>query len=91
MTGRQVVRNHNTINDLEVKNSQQKFIEGLQWLFLSQDLISNSPYCLPYNIYDLSLENLVLDQLRIGTFFKNFFICVLDIGRENSVLVTLGS
>ena len=69
MTGRQMVRSQNTINDLEVKNSQQKFIKGLQWLFLSQDLISNSPYCLPYNTYDLSLENLVLDQLRIGTFF----------------------
>ena len=47
----------------------KKFIKGLQGLFLSQDLISNSPYCLPYNTYDLSLENLVLDQLRIGTFF----------------------
>ena len=26
-----------------------------------QDLISNSPYCLPYSSYDVSLENLVLD------------------------------
>ena len=31
----------------------------------SQDLISNSPYCLPYSSYDVSLENLVLDQLLI--------------------------
>ena len=31
----------------------------------SQDLISNSPYYLPYNSYDVSLENLVLDQLII--------------------------
>ena len=30
--------------------------------FHSQDLISNSPYCLPYNSYDVSSENLVLDQ-----------------------------
>ena len=33
------------------------------WLFHSEDLISNSIYCLPYNPYDVSLENLVLDQL----------------------------
>ena len=31
----------------------------------SQDLTSNSPYCLPYSSYDVSLENLVLDQLII--------------------------
>ena len=31
----------------------------------SQDLISNSPYCLPYSSCDVSLENLVLDQLII--------------------------
>ena len=31
----------------------------------SQDLISTSPYCLPYSSYDVSLENLVLDQLII--------------------------
>ena len=33
--------------------------------FNSQDLTSNSPYCLPYNSYDVNLENLVLDQLII--------------------------
>ena len=31
----------------------------------SQDLIGNSPYCLPYNSYDIRSENLVLDQLII--------------------------
>ena len=31
----------------------------------SQDLISNSPYFLPYSSCDVSLENLVLDQLII--------------------------
>ena len=31
----------------------------------SQDLISNSPYCLPYNCYDVNLENLVLNQPTI--------------------------
>ena len=33
--------------------------------FHSQDLISNSPHCLPYNSYYVSIENLVLDQLII--------------------------
>ena len=33
--------------------------------FHSQYLISNSPYYLPYNSYDVSSENLVLDQLII--------------------------
>ena len=33
--------------------------------FHSQDLISNSPYYLTYNSYDVSSENLVLDQLII--------------------------
>ena len=30
---------------------------------LNQDLISNSPYCLPYSSSDVSWENLVLDEL----------------------------
>lgn len=34
--------------------------------FLSQDLISNSPYCLLCNSYDVGSENLVLDQLIIS-------------------------
>ena len=32
--------------------------------FHAYDLISNTPYCLPYNSYDASSENLVLDQLE---------------------------
>ena len=32
--------------------------------FHSQDLLSKFPYCLPYNSYDVSLENMVLDQLQ---------------------------
>ena len=39
--------------------------------FLSQDLIS-SPYCLPYNSYDVSLENLVMHQLMIYWYFSLF-------------------
>ena len=33
--------------------------------FKSQDLISNSPYCLPHSSYDVSFENFLLDQLII--------------------------
>ena len=33
--------------------------------FQLQDLISTSPYCLPYNSYTTSLESLVLNQLII--------------------------
>ena len=33
--------------------------------FNSQDLISNSPFFLPYSSCDVSLENLGLDQLII--------------------------
>ena len=32
-----------------------------RWPFNSQDFINNSPYCLPYNLCDVSLENLELD------------------------------
>ena len=32
--------------------------------FHSQDLLSKSPYCPPYNSHDVSSENMVLDQLQ---------------------------
>ena len=35
--------------------------------FHSQDLISNSPYCLPHNSYDVSLENLTLESSVLVT------------------------
>ena len=35
------------------------------WTFHSQDLISNSPYCLPSDSYDVNWENKVLDQRMI--------------------------
>ena len=49
--------------------------------FHHQDLISNSPYCLPYNSYDVNSENLALDQLKIPalTFFFILITCLLDI------------
>ena len=49
--------------------------------FDSQDLISNSPYCLPYSSGDVGLENLVLDQLIFPKFLFSFILitCLLDI------------
>ena len=41
-----------------------------------QDLISNSPYRLPYSSWHISLENLVLDQLKI---FQMIFLLLLFI------------
>ena len=35
------------------------------WPFNSQDLTSNSPYCVSFSSCDVSFENLVLDQLTI--------------------------
>ena len=45
--------------------------------FKSQDLISNSPYCLPCSSCDVSLESLVLDQPII--FFFTLITCLIDI------------
>ena len=42
-----------------------KFFLFIPKPFNSQDIISNSPYCLPYSSCDVSLENLALDQLII--------------------------
>ena len=60
-------------------------------------MISYSPYCLLYSSCDVSLENLVLDQLIIPKFIFFFFshhlsasYCI-DIVRINSVLDTHGS
>ena len=49
--------------------------------FHAKDLISNFPYCLPYNSYDVSLENLVLEQLIIPLliFFFILITSLLDI------------
>ena len=37
------------------------------------DQICNSPYCRPYNSYNVSLDNLVLDQLIISKFYFSLF------------------
>ena len=49
--------------------------------FHFQDLTSGSPYCLPNSSYNVSLENLVMDQLIIPllTFFFFLITCFLDI------------
>ena len=53
----------------------------LSKLLHSQDLISNSPYLLSNISYVVSLENLVLDQVRIPLlkFLFNLITCLLDI------------
>ena len=38
---------------------------GQQYFAVPHSLIRNSSYCLLHNVYDVSLENLVLDQLII--------------------------
>ena len=43
--------------------------------FHSQEVISNSPYCLPYDSYDFSSENLILDQLIISL-LNSFLILI---------------
>ena len=55
--------------------------------FNSQDLLSNSTYCLPYSSCDISFENLVLDQLTTlqMIFFLVSITCLLD-----RVLISLG-
>ena len=49
--------------------------------FHSQDLISNSPYCLQYNSSKVSLQNFALEELTIPKllFFFILITCVLDI------------
>lgn len=49
--------------------------------FYLRGLVSNSPYCLPNDPIDVSLENFVLDQLQLSL-IDIFFIlptCPLDI------------
>ena len=57
------------------------FVRPLCLLHVSKDEICNSPYCQPYNSYDVSSENLVLDQLIIPKliFFFILITCLVDI------------
>ena len=47
---------------------------------LEQDLIVDSPHCLSYNFYDVSLEIFILDQLIIPLIHIFLFLitCLLD-------------
>ena len=45
-----------------MRNVSSEFINPQPFHY--QELIINSPYYLPQNSYDVSLENLVLDQLK---------------------------
>ena len=60
-------------------NSQEKQF----WPFnpLTPRSICNSPYCQPYNSYNVSSDNLVLDQLIIPKLIDFFILitCLLDI------------
>ena len=48
--------------------------------FNLQDLMSSSPYCLPYSSFNVSFENLVLDQSIIPQliFFFILITCLID-------------
>ena len=48
---------------------------------LEQDLIVDSPHCLSYNFYDVSLEIFILDQLIIPKliFFSILITYLVDI------------
>ena len=58
-------RTHTSVNDFLFYRKENK-ATSISKPFNSQDLISNSPYCLPYSSFDVSFENLVLDQLVIS-------------------------
>ena len=50
------------------------------WSLHCQDLIRNSPDCLPYNCYYVSLDNLVLNQLKIPQLIPSLILitCLPD-------------
>ena len=54
----------------------------------SQDLISNSPYCLPYNFYNVSLDHLISDQLIIPYWI--FFIILINCLRHIAYCIHFG-
>ena len=62
--------------------------------FFSQDLISNSPYCLPYKSYDVGSENLVfsiqsfmgVNGLSYQQLLEKKRAIITDIAEEKRVL-----
>ena len=78
-------------------SNSRTLLASLLLTLLLPDQIYNSPYSQPYNSYNASSENLVLDQQIIPKLLY-FFILItylvdiaFDIVRRNSVLVTHGS
>ena len=64
-----------------VKNKNNKIIKVIALTLSLPDHICNSPYCQPYNSYNVSYENLELDQLTIPKliFFFILIIYLVDI------------
>ena len=56
-------------------------------LSLPDLILSNTPYCLPYSSYDVSTENLVLDQLTIT---QLIFLFILITSFLDIVLILKG-
>ena len=74
-------KNYKGYNLLECTSVfERRGYRGLLLSFCPKGLISNSPHCLLQNSYDVSLENFVLDQLRILLSISSILItCSLDI------------
>ena len=91
-----IIRTKAGLENLQIQCTEKKLQNVcFDWAFYSQDLYSNSPYCLLYNSCDIGWENLVLDQLIIPRLIFVFILifCLHDIVsiiivRRNSVLVT---
>ena len=64
-----------------VKNKNNKIIKVIALTLSLPDHICNSPYCQPYNSYNVSSENLELFQLIIPKliFFFILIIYLVDI------------
>ena len=64
-----------------VKNKNNKIIKVIALTLSLPDQICNSPYCQPYNSYNVSYENLELDKLTIPKliFFFILIIYLVDI------------
>ena len=61
-----IIRIKAGLENLQIQFTEKKLQNVcFDWAFYSQDLYSNSPYCLLYNSCDIGWENLVLDQLII--------------------------
>ena len=78
-----IIRIKAGLENLQIQCTEKKKLQNacFDWAFYSQDLYSNSPYCLLYNSCDIGWENLVLDQLMIPRLIFVFILitCLHDI------------